>query len=361
MVVGNDAFISDLFPDLLTNAQEWASTHRGIYEGRTCFWQDDGHDAMEVSISGSGCRPTIASVMFGEAAALLEIAALTGNTSVVPELTALREEARAEVLEQMWVEEIDSFAVIPLPPPAPDPLPAPPTGFSNFGYYGTFCCTEDGCGGAVSVHRQSENCSVARAVELCESSNFSAVCNYISVHNNNDCFLATYCNGSGIYHGGGPTYTYKRERGPTERTRISRTALTSSEGDVRPSDTPVGCPGDGNKLWPWNQTVSVRELLAFMPWYFSLPDGSGEQQGQLIPSSSAAKYGGMWRQLFDPQGFAAPWGLRTAERRAPCYNYSWAHHDCWNGVYCTALGGLPTADDLCTDVSPPRLQRLFVD
>ena len=88
--------------------------------------------------------------------------ALAGNTSVVPKLTALREQARSVVLEQMWSEEINSFAVIPLPPPAPDPLPPPPAGFRHFGYYGTFCCDHDGCSGAVAVHRQSTNCTTVR-------------------------------------------------------------------------------------------------------------------------------------------------------------------------------------------------------
>eukprot|EP00929_Paragymnodinium_shiwhaense_P095082 TRINITY_DN56042_c0_g1_i1.p1 TRINITY_DN56042_c0_g1~~TRINITY_DN56042_c0_g1_i1.p1 ORF type:complete len:246 (+),score=14.70 TRINITY_DN56042_c0_g1_i1:73-738(+) len=39
----------------------------------------------------------------------------------------------------------------------------------------------------------------------------------------------------------------------------------------------------------------------------------------------------MWRQLFDDHGFAARWGLRTAELRSQCYNYSYVHRDCWNG------------------------------
>jgi len=39
----------------------------------------------------------------------------------------------------------------------------------------------------------------------------------------------------------------------------------------------------------------------------------------------------MWKQLFDDEGFAAKWGLRAAERRSKCYNYSWEHGDCWNG------------------------------
>lgn len=333
MVVGNASFITSVLPDLLTNAWGWVKQAQGKYGGRTCFWQDDGHDAMEVSISGAGCRPTISSVMFGEAVALLEIAALAGNTSVVPKLTALREQARSVVLDQMWSEEIEFFAVIPLPPPAPDPLPPPPAGFSHFGYYGTFCCDHDGCSGAVAVYRQSTNCTTARAVELCESANFSAVCNYISVHNEDDCFLATGCNGSGIYNGGGPTYTYKRVYHPNPTQTLEKRPLAAAAAAPKlgppPAPTPV-CPGDGGSLWPWNKTVGVRELLGYMPWYFSLPDAV-DGKGQLIPPAAAVKYGGMWRQLFDKGGFAGPWGLRTAERRSPCYNYSWSHHDCWNG------------------------------
>merc|ERR1712107_689469 len=39
----------------------------------------------------------------------------------------------------------------------------------------------------------------------------------------------------------------------------------------------------------------------------------------------------MWKQLFDDEGYSAEFGLRTAERRSPCYNYSYSHRDCWNG------------------------------
>ena len=31
----------------------------------------------------------------------------------------------------------------------------------------------------------------------------------------------------------------------------------------------------------------------------------------------------MFEQLFDPEGFAGAWGLRTAEKRHPCANYTW--------------------------------------
>jgi hypothetical protein len=50
---------------------------------------------------------------------------------------------------------------------------------------------------------------------------------------------------------------------------------------------------------------SAREELGFIPWYFNLPDDK-------------AKYAEQWDQLLDEQGFKAPWGITTAERRHPC-------------------------------------------
>ena len=73
-----------------------------------------------------------------------------------------------------------------------------------------------------------------------------------------------------------------------------------------------------------------------MPFYYSLPSGSlpaNGASGQLItPGAPFDKFAApMWPRLFDSKFFAAKWGLTTAERQAPCYNYSWSHADCWNG------------------------------
>ena len=71
-------------------------------------------------------------------------------------------------------------------------------------------------------------------------------------------------------------------------------------------------PQDGTK------PVDVREEVGFIPWYFNLPD----------PHSG---YEIAWKQLIDAEGFAAPFGPTTAERRSPRFNFS-AKHDClWNG------------------------------
>lgn len=79
--------------------------------------------------------------------------------------------------------------------------------------------------------------------------------------------------------------------------------------------------------WQEGALVNVRELLGFTPWYFSaLPASTG----------SPTPFEGMWANISTDttNGFAAQWGLRTAERRAACYNYSgtWHDHECnWNG------------------------------
>jgi hypothetical protein len=64
---------------------------------------------------------------------------------------------------------------------------------------------------------------------------------------------------------------------------------------------------------------SARELLGYVPWYLELvPPGEG--------------YEIAWEQLMDPDGFYAPFGPTTAERRHPGFRVSYEGHECqWNG------------------------------
>ena len=63
--------------------------------------------------------------------------------------------------------------------------------------------------------------------------------------------------------------------------------------------------------------ADVRELLGYTPWFVNLPDGG---------------YQDAWRQLTDEQGFAAPFGPTTAERRHPKFTIAYDGDDCqWNG------------------------------
>ena len=60
----------------------------------------------------------------------------------------------------------------------------------------------------------------------------------------------------------------------------------------------------------------VRELLGYTPWYFMMPD---------------AEKDAAWAQLTDEEGFSAPYGLTTAERRHPRFLFEHEHECLWNG------------------------------
>lgn len=63
--------------------------------------------------------------------------------------------------------------------------------------------------------------------------------------------------------------------------------------------------------------AGVREAIGFIPWYFHLPE----------PGHEAA-----WRQLTDDDGFRAPFGLTTAERRHPLFRKRGCCNCEWDGA-----------------------------
>jgi hypothetical protein len=67
------------------------------------------------------------------------------------------------------------------------------------------------------------------------------------------------------------------------------------------------------------ESTNVRENIGFTPWYFDLPpDGEG--------------YEAAWKQLTDDDGFRAPFGPTTCERRSPKFQLTYVGDDCkWNG------------------------------
>jgi len=65
--------------------------------------------------------------------------------------------------------------------------------------------------------------------------------------------------------------------------------------------------------------ADVREQHGYTPWYFELPPDTAE-------------YSKAWSQVMAPQGFYAPYGPTTAERRSPSFALSYQGHECqWNG------------------------------
>ena len=64
---------------------------------------------------------------------------------------------------------------------------------------------------------------------------------------------------------------------------------------------------------------NAREEIGFIPWYFELPATDG-------------KFDGAWVQLADLQGFSAPYGITTAERRQPQFRSHGYGHCEWDGA-----------------------------
>ncbi len=70
---------------------------------------------------------------------------------------------------------------------------------------------------------------------------------------------------------------------------------------------------------PTRELSDVRELLGYVPWYYSIP-----------PKNKG--YEKAWSQLMDSEGFYAPYGPTTAEQRHPEFRITYNGHECqWNG------------------------------
>lgn len=67
------------------------------------------------------------------------------------------------------------------------------------------------------------------------------------------------------------------------------------------------------------ERIPVREQIGFIPWYFGLPEpGQGYERA--------------WKQLLDEQGFKAPAGITTAERRDPTFRTRGIRTCEWDGA-----------------------------
>lgn len=63
----------------------------------------------------------------------------------------------------------------------------------------------------------------------------------------------------------------------------------------------------------------AREAIGFIPWQFCLPEDD-------------FKYAVAWEQILDPDGFLAPWGFTTAERRHPRFRSHGVGSCEWDGA-----------------------------
>lgn len=69
--------------------------------------------------------------------------------------------------------------------------------------------------------------------------------------------------------------------------------------------------------YPNGELADVREEIGFIPWYFDLPESGYERA---------------WQQFTDPEGFKAPMGIMTAERRHPAFRSHGVGTCEWDGA-----------------------------
>ena len=215
------AMLEALYPALKANYAAWEKSHRDPVNG--LFKQKDLADGMELSIAGAlnarweGYRPTINSYMYGECAALAEIAKIFGNADDADYFSQKAGELKKLINENLWSKDLRFYAVMP-------------------------------------------------------------------------------ANG----------YT----------------------GDL----------------------ANVRELHGYTPWYFGIPP---------------EEYSDAWRQILDPEGFKAKFGLTSAERRDRRFSLNYVGHECqWNGPvwpFATSITLTALANFLDCDQSRPVSKVDFFD
>ena len=115
-VTGDDRLAKELLPDLVANYEAWEKTRR---DPNGLFWQVDGQDGMEVSISGAlhpqgeGYRATINSYMYGDALAIARMAERAGQKQLTERFRAKAGELKRLVQERLWDPQAQFFKVLP--------------------------------------------------------------------------------------------------------------------------------------------------------------------------------------------------------------------------------------------------------
>ena len=110
LVSGEEALAVDFLPELVSFYESVEASNLTKYG---LFWSYDDRDAMELSISGSGLRPTLNSYMYGNAAAIAAIAEWAGKEDIRELYNRKANCLRDKILKVLWDEKQKFFKVIP--------------------------------------------------------------------------------------------------------------------------------------------------------------------------------------------------------------------------------------------------------
>jgi len=96
------------FVEYYTHVEQTHMTRYGL------FWSYDDRDAMEMSISGSGLRPTLNSYMYANANAISHIATYAGDMVLCDQYAKKASALKDNINRLLWDEEAHFYKVIPL-------------------------------------------------------------------------------------------------------------------------------------------------------------------------------------------------------------------------------------------------------
>lgn len=110
LVSGDKDTAINMLPELVVCYEKIEETNMTAYG---LFWSDDDRDAMELSISGRGMRPTLNSYMYGNANAIASIAAWCNETEIQKTYQRKAQLLKEKILKMLWDPKDGFFKVIP--------------------------------------------------------------------------------------------------------------------------------------------------------------------------------------------------------------------------------------------------------
>jgi hypothetical protein len=106
---GNRALGTSLLPSMIANYKLWEAMQQ---DPNGLFWSIDTRDAMEKSISGDGYRPTLNSYMYGDARAIAEISAASGDTQTAAEFNRKADTLHTLIETRLWNPKDQFYEVV---------------------------------------------------------------------------------------------------------------------------------------------------------------------------------------------------------------------------------------------------------
>jgi hypothetical protein len=106
---GDRALATSLLPAMEASYKVWEDTQQ---DPNGLFWSIDTRDAMEKSISGDGYRPTLNSYMYGDARAIAEIAAASGDHATGDEFNRKADVLHALIETRLWNPKDQFYEVL---------------------------------------------------------------------------------------------------------------------------------------------------------------------------------------------------------------------------------------------------------